>query len=58
MTQVLQIVTLPKILCRQELLVSYDNKYSEDDKVVKKTDSKLKNANVLRCTHIAHHGNH
>lgn len=37
MTQVLQSVTLPKILCGQELHVSCDNKYSEDDKVVKKT---------------------
>lgn len=47
MTQALQSVTLPKILCRRDLHVSNDNKYSEDDKLVKRTDSSLKNAKMF-----------
>lgn len=48
MTQALQSAALPKILCGQNLHVSNNNnKYSEDDKLVKRTDSSLKNANMF-----------
>lgn len=52
MTQALQSVALPKILRGQDLHVNSDNKYNEDDKLVKRTDSSLKNANMFQyvCT--------
>lgn len=45
MTQALQSVALPKILRGQDLHASKNNKFNEDDKLVKRTDSSLKNAN-------------
>lgn len=47
MTQVLQGITLPKIFCRQDFHVRNGSKYSEDEKLVKRTDRNLQIANMF-----------
>lgn len=48
MTQVLQSITLPKIFCRQDFHVRNGSKYSEDEKLVKRTDRNLQISNMFK----------